>query len=158
MALFLSFLYLSTNTFVILQRIMKKLITSFVSVCMAIIVLMSTMSFTVNVRYCDENIVATTLNSNDDPCSTEDLKALEDCCIPKKDCCQDAEIVFEGYEELRIQISKELKIQKLDPQALLVDAFYPFYEVTFSNNVHYPSYIPPIIIRDRQLIHQVFLI
>jgi len=116
------------------------------------------MSFTVNIRYCDENVVATTLNSNDDPCTTDDLRALEDCCIPKKDCCQDAEIVFEGYEELRVQISKELKIQKLYQQAFLIDVFYPFYKVTFSSNIHYTCYAPPIIIRDRQLIHQVFLI
>jgi len=137
---------------------MKKLITSFVSVCMAIIVLVSTMSFTVNVRYCDENIVATTLNSNDDSCTTDDFSALEDCCVPQKDCCQDAEIVFEGYEELRIQISKELKIQKFYQHALLVDVYYPLYKVAISNNIHYTSYAPPLIIRNKQLIHQVFLI
>ncbi|PCH78421.1 MAG: hypothetical protein COB98_00545 [Flavobacteriaceae bacterium] len=137
---------------------MKKLITYIVSLSMAMIVLVSTMSFTVNIRYCDENVVATTLNSNDDPCSTNDLKTLEDCCIPQKDCCQDTEIVFDGHEELRIQISKEIKIQKALLYALLVDPFYPLYKVALSKHLQYTNYAPPIIIRDRQLIHQVFLI
>jgi len=116
------------------------------------------MSFTVNIRYCDENVIETSLNSNDDPCATDDIRAIEDCCIPKKDCCQDSEIVFEGHEELRIQNSKELKIQKTYLQALLVDTFYPAYKATVKNKVHYTSYAPPLITRDRQLIHQVFLI
>lgn len=125
---------------------------------MALVVLVSTMSFTVNIRYCDENIVATTLNSNNDPCTTDNLDAIENCCIPQKDCCQDAEIVFEGHEELRFQISQELKIQKPFLQVLLVDTFHPTYKVTFSNHSHYTSYVPPIIVKDTQLIHQVFQI
>ncbi|PCI01297.1 MAG: hypothetical protein COB81_07420 [Flavobacteriaceae bacterium] len=125
---------------------------------MAIIVLVSTMSFTVNIRYCDENVIATTLNSIEDSCTTDNLKVLEDCCIPQKDCCQNSEIIFEGHEELRIQISKELKIQKPFLQVLLVDSFYPNYKVTLSNNSHYTSYVPTIIVRDKQLIHQVFQI
>lgn len=137
---------------------MKKLITSIFSVCMTLIVLVSTMSFTVNIRYCDENLIATSLNSNDDHCSTDNLNTLEDCCVPKKDCCQDTQIVIEGHQKFRIQITKELKIQKIYLQALLVDTFCPIYKITSSNHVQYNCYVPPIIITDKQLIHLVFLI
>lgn len=137
---------------------MKKIITTFVSTFLAIVVLLSTMSFTVNIRYCDDNIVATTLNSEHDPCQTDILNELEDCCIPKKDCCQEAEIIFDGQEEIRVQGPQKIKIDSYIYLVFPIEhTFAPEIKNTLDSLV-YSSYSPPFITKDRPILHQVFLI
>ncbi len=137
---------------------MKKIITTFTSIFLAIVVLVSTMSFTVNIRYCDDNLIVSTLNLDNDSCQEITLIDVENCCIPKEDCCQDAEIIFKGQEEIRIIAIQKLKSNSFVPLAMSVKYTFALKTTCTLKSSTYKPQLPPFIRKKQYLFHQLFLI
>ncbi|MEX0360745.1 MAG: hypothetical protein AB3N10_07110, partial [Allomuricauda sp.] len=69
---------------------MKSVFHKILSVLMVIVVFFSTMSFTVDMHYCGDTLVETTIFKKTKGCGMEMQNPLtEGCAITKKNCCDD---------------------------------------------------------------------
>ena len=121
---------------------------------MAIVVLFSTMSFTIHNRYCDDQLIDTTLYLNSDSCESDETNS---CCLISDDCCSQEKIIIYGQDELQTTAVVFLALKK---QYFIEDLpelnFYNF-KIRYQGVLN-EEYSPPILIVDRQSNHQVFLI
>ncbi len=129
------------------------------AVFMAMVVLMSTTSFAVNVHYCGNKLVDWGVFTHAKSCA---MKAMESstsagCAISKKSCCSDDQITVEGQDELKTT-KQELN---LDEQLLIV-AFAHSYLSVFGEEpvrvINMDGYPPPLPVQDFQILYQQFLI
>src|SRR5690606_5378823 len=97
---------------------MKKAIFKITSFLLAILVLFSTVSLTVEKHFCGNFLVDTALFSVADSCgmSVELEQSVKkqyadgmDCSVTKTPCCSDETALIEGQETLRTAVSVELQ-------------------------------------------------
>jgi len=134
---------------------MKEQITKIGAVLMTLIVLISTMSFTINQRYCDGNLVDTTLFSKSDSCK---IVVQSNCCEITEECCDHEQIVIDGQKELPSRVSVEIPIIKQFFVLNSSNLFFEDFNLKSKKDVFYKEYIPPSLIFNKQIIHQVFII
>lgn len=128
---------------------------------MAVVVLFSTMSFTVDMHFCGDHLVDFSFSKNTKTCMMKAVKAPSSpSCSPiemKMHCCSDVALVFEGQEDLKMTMDP----LSFDQQVFLT-AFIGSYGNRFEghdkNIVPFKDYAPPPLIRDIQVLHQLFLI
>ncbi|MEN8775538.1 MAG: hypothetical protein ABF263_05155 [Polaribacter sp.] len=134
---------------------MKKAFTKITSLLLALLVLLSTFSFTVETHYCGDFLMDISFIGHADDCGMEMEKKS---FYKKKNCCKDEVITAKGQDEL--QQFNELKLD-FDKQQF-VTAFLISYQNLFvekvSKNIFYKDFSPPDIPRDYQILHQSFLI
>ena len=125
-----------------------------VSTLMAVMVLLSTMSFTVKKHYCGDFLVSVSLVSD-----VENFDVSENSCasIKKKSCCKDEVHHIEGQDTLHIESSSNLTFEQ--QKALLVFSIsYNFIFFEFKDEKQFSRAImPPELTRDLQVLYQVFL-
>jgi len=134
---------------------MKRQITKIGAVFMTLIVLLSTMSFTIHNRYCSGDLVDTTLFSESESCK---IIVLNNCCEITEDCCNHEEIIIDGQKELPSRITVDLPIIA---QYFILNSsnlFLENYSFKFKKTVFYREYIPPSLVFNKQIAHQVFII
>lgn len=134
---------------------MKQQITKIGAVLMTLIVLLSTMSFTIHKRYCSGDLVDTTLFLESESCK---IVVLNDCCEISEDCCNHEQIIIDGQKELPSRVIVSLPIIK---QFFVINSsnlFLEDYNFQPKKTLFKREYNPPILVFNRQLIHQVFII
>ena len=122
---------------------------------MTLIVLLSTMSFTIHKRYCSGDLVDTTLFLESESCK---IVVLNDCCEISEDCCNHEQIIIDGQKELPSRVIDSLPIIK---QFFVINSsnlFLEDYNFQSKKSLFNREYNPPILVFNRQLIHQVFII
>ena len=126
---------------------------------MAFVVLFSTMSFTISEHYCGEMLVDSALFSKAESCGMEMQKPapLEGCSIQKESCCNNVLVQIEGQSELKTNLS-DLSHEQEVFIALYIDSYLNLFEGLDNNIVPFRYYSPPLLIRDIQLLDEVFLI
>ncbi|TVZ52162.1 hypothetical protein OD90_1327 [Dokdonia sp. Hel_I_53] len=126
---------------------------------MTLLVLVSTMSFSIDKHFCGEHLVDVSIFGNAQPCAMEvALEAKYGSEHSKKsECCSNENIVIEGQDELKVQLDQ------LDTKTITffktftfsyVDLFEEF-ESDFVTNDGYP---PPLITIDYQVLYDQYLI
>lgn len=138
---------------------MKTVITKIASTLLALLVLFSTFSLTVEKHYCGDFLVAISFFGEANNCADE---LEEDDCdspqvIEEKNCCKDEIQNIEGQDDLRNSIEKfNLKKQQL------VAAYLFSYKYIFESSVkeerEYSFYLPPKLIKDLHVLHEVYII
>ncbi len=97
---------------------MTRFLHKIASLFMAVIVLLSTMSFTIEKHYCGDYLVDISILGNLEKC---DMKSEQAAVLKKKDCCSDEILHVEGQDELQKENFNTLPIyQKL----FLTDVFF----------------------------------
>jgi len=134
---------------------MKQLTTKIGAVLMTLIVLLSTMSFTINQRYCDGNLVDTTLFSKSESCK---IVVQSDCCKITEECCDHEQIIIDGQKELPSRIVVETPIVNKYFVVSLQKFQIKNHDFQSENSVFYKKYIPPSLVFNKQIVHQVFII
>jgi len=134
---------------------MKQLTTKIGAVLMTLIVLLSTMSFTINQRYCDGNLVDTTLFLKSDSCK---IIVQSNCCEITEDCCNHEQIVINGQKELPSRIVVETPILNKCFVINSVKLHLEKYDFQSKSRIFYKKYIPPSLVFNKQIVHQVFII
>ena len=79
---------------------------------MAFVVLLTTMSFTVDMHYCGDSLVDFSIFTEAESCGMEKAQPTESCDNPsmtEKDCCTDQQLVKEGNQDLKISFDKLTK-------------------------------------------------
>ncbi len=142
---------------------MKKLFHKTFSFLMALVVLFSTMSFTISSHYCGDNLVDSAIFSKLKTCGMESDnqtdKSLQssDCSITKKNCCSEETEFIKGQDELKISFDKI----SFDQQ-IFVAAFFHAYNHLFINSeevtLSVNDYPPPILVRHIYKLDETYLI
>ncbi|MFY7712160.1 HYC_CC_PP family protein [Tenacibaculum sp. MEBiC07804] len=138
---------------------MKSVISKISSVLMALLVLFSTFSFTIEKHYCGDFLVAISFFGEANNCADE--LEEDDCDSPEvlqeKNCCKNEIQNIEGQDDLRNSLEKF----DLDKQQFLVafvtsfnDLFLPEKQEK-KENIHH---LPPKLIQDLQVLHEVYII
>jgi hypothetical protein len=137
---------------------LKGCFKNIVSFSMALLVLASTMSFTISEHYCGDELVATSLFAKADTCGMEmPMSSSNETSLKTNGCCNDVVQVIEGQDDLKSNFTQlEFK------QQVFLTAFSYVYNNLFEENdnslVPFSHYTPPLIVKDIQVLDAVFLI
>ena len=138
---------------------MKQLIEKIGAVFMAFVVLFSTMSFTISEHYCGEHMVDWALFSKAEACGMEMQKPTStgDCSVQKDNCCSDVVIQIEGQRELKANLS-DLSHEQAVFIAFYIDSYINLFEGLDTHIVPFKYYSPPLLVKDIQVLDEVFII
>ena len=138
---------------------MKEILHKITAYFMALVVLFSTMSFSVDMHFCGDSLVDVSVFSQAKSCG---MDAIIDKDCPetslKKDCCDEELVTFQGEKELQLTSIQDLSV---DQQLFIVSYVYTYvnlFEGLQEREVPYKNYTPPLIVKDIQLLDDVFLI
>lgn len=139
--------------------LMKQTLNRLFSVSMAMLLLASTTSWTVGKHYCMGHLMDVSLFAAAEDCgmamstSSDDNSHITD----QNSCCNDELIVVEGQDDLKISFEET----SLDQQLFFISFAYTYLNL-FNDLVERPvpneQYPPPILVKDIQLLDEVFII
>jgi hypothetical protein len=128
---------------------MKQFIHQILSSLMALLVLASTVSWTVDKHICMGRVMDISLFSHADDCGMDmDME---------KSCCDDESFTVQGQDDLKISLENF----DLDQQIFLVSfvqTYFHLFEIDSEEPSTFSEYNPPPLIRDVQVLDQTFLI
>lgn len=138
---------------------MKEFFHKISSICMALIVLLSTVSFTVDSHYCGDTLVDSSLFGHVETCGMEVEQQLpsSECDISKDDCCSDEQFIVEGQDTIKTSFDNLNKDQQLFVAAFIHSYINLFFESQTDLN-SFRDYTPPLLVKDIQILDQTFLI
>ena len=124
---------------------------------MALLVLISTVSFTVEKHYCGDHLIDVAVFSKVKSCGM-DMVQLPVASIQEKHCCKDELEVIKGQDKLKKASSEDLDFG----QQLFITSFIYSYHTLFEGLpkqiTPHKDYSPPNLITDIQILDQVFII
>lgn len=127
---------------------------------MALVVVFSTMSFTINSHFCGDTLVSTSYFSEAKTCGMEKSQDTntKKCSIAKKNCCKDVTQLIEGQDDLKKSTFDSLSYD----QQLFVATFYYSYinlfEGLHNKVIPFKDYAPPLVVKDIHVLDEVYLI
>ena len=129
------------------------------AILMAIVVLFSTMSFSISEHYCGDHLVDSALFSKAESCGMELEKPSpnKDCFVTKSNCCSDVIKQIEGQNELKFDIST-LTFEQHVFIASFITSYINLFEGLKENIIPFKAYSPPFLVRDIQTLDEVYLI
>lgn len=138
---------------------MKNIFNKISSFSMALLVLLSTLSLTVESHYCGDVLVDSSFFGSVESCGmeVEQEPTSSDCNITKKNCCSDEQLVVNGQNELKISFDK-LTFEQQVFVASIVYSYINLFEGTEESVTSFRDYSPPPLVRDVQVLDQTFLI
>lgn len=136
---------------------MKQAISKIFTIALAFLVLFSTFSFTVEKHYCGDYLVDVSYLGDANGCDTNTLDGCE-TQVKKKKCCKDEVFQIDGQDEIQKSSLEKISFK----QVKLFVAFYASYELMFQEAetkfISFTHYLPPDLIFDIQVLHEVFII
>ena len=133
---------------------MKKAFRKISAFLMATVVLLSTMSFTVSMHYCQGELVDTAIFQKAHSCGMEMNMSDE---MKKKGCCDDKEIYIEGQDELKLPVAD----MNFDQQVFViafVHSYIELFQITEGRKNTFFDYPPPFIVRQIFKLDETYLI
>ena len=130
------------------------------SILMSFVVLFSTMSFSISEHFCGDQLVDTSYFFTADACNMMDMQmpiSSDDCQIEKEDCCSDHTEFIQGSSEVNHLVTS----LNLDQQQFIASFVYTYinlFEGLENNVIPFKNYASPIIVKDIQVLDNVFLI
>ena len=133
------------------------------SVTMALLVLVSTLSVSVGKHYCGDHLVDVAIFAQAEKCGMEvdDMPLAvsgEESMRMAKTCCKDVVDLFEGQDELSVEKTKELNTNQKVFVMVFAAVFSGLNLLELENPASFDHYSPPLVDKDLQVLHQVFII
>lgn len=130
-----------------------------VSVAMALLVLFSTMSFTVDMHFCGDHLVDLAFFDDAKTCGMDTANSLEadTMMAMEMDCCTDLEFVLEGQEDLNISLDN-FSFEHQNFITAFTYTYLNLFEDVSENSIPFRDYSPPPLIRDIVVLDQTFII
>lgn len=136
---------------------MIKIAQKLFSTLMALMLLLSTVSWTVDKHLCMGRVMDVAFFTKADDCGMEAaMVVLEDDTV-KNHCCDDETFVIEGQDDLKLTFNDF----DFNEQLFLVaftKSFTTIFKDSTNSIVSNEYYPPPILIKDRVILHELFLI
>jgi hypothetical protein len=140
---------------------MKAIVFKIASFFMALLVLLSTLSFSVGMHFCGDHLVDFSLFESAEACAMAPEPAATASSCEKlemdMDCCSDVAFVVEGQQELNLSFDPLTFEQQLFFTSFVYTCLSLF-EGPSEYTPHFKDYAPPPLIRDVQILDQTFLI
>lgn len=126
---------------------------------MALVVVFSTMSFTINMHYCGDTLVDTAIFNKAQSCGMDmNMEGTESQHSDMKGkCCSEKQLVVDGQDELQLQIDT-ISFEHIAFVASFVHTYFELFNFENSENPTFKHYTPPRYSFDLQVLNQVFLI
>jgi len=139
--------------------VIKQFIHKVLSVLMALLVLFSTVSFTIDKHYCGSTLVDVAIFHKAKGCGMEmQNSSNKDCSITKKNCCKEEQTVIKGQDELKFSTIEDLNLDQQFFLATFVYTYNNLFEEIKVNVSSYIDYKPPLVIRQIFKIDETYLI
>lgn len=133
---------------------MRQVTQKFGAIMLAFLVLFSTLSFSVDMHFCGRTLVDLELFEKAQGCGM----TLEDGTMSSMGCCSDHQVIVAGQDHLQLPHVFGIAL----PVVYLPSNQIPIGSTSFSGferkAVNYENYIPPPLIQDLLVRHQVFRI
>lgn len=134
----------------------QERIHKFFSIAMALLVLLSTSSFTVEKHFCGDTLIDTAIFSKVDACY--DMEGMALTTPEKKSCCKDEIEIVKGQDALKKAAFEDLHF---DQQFFVTTLYYSYlnlFEGLPEQVIPHKNYSPPNLVTDIQVLDQVFII
>lgn len=134
----------------------KESIHKTFSIAMAFLVLLSTISFTMEKHYCGDTLIDVAIFSKVDSCCDMDATAIT--TVEKKSCCKEEIAVVKGQDNLKKATFDDLCF---DQQVFITTLCYSYLNLFEGFSEHIipnKGYSPPHLVPDIRVLHQVFII
>ncbi len=136
---------------------MKQILHRFFSMGLALLVLFSTVSLTVEKHYCGKVLIDASIFSEARKCGMEKGESSKVVAM-EKSCCKDEIAVVEGQDELKTNGFDDLEFGSKLFISSFIYSFATLYESLPKQIIPHKDYSPPNLIFDIQLLDDVFLI
>lgn len=124
---------------------------------MALLVLFSTISLTVEKHYCGDVLVDVAVFDELQKCGMETAEVALEKKI-KKQCCKDEVQLIKGQDELKVSSFDDLNLEQQLFVATFTISYVNLFEGLPQHIIPHKHYLPPKLTEDRQVLDQVFLI
>lgn len=135
----------------------KQLLHKSFSVLLALTVLFSTVSFTIEKHFCGDVLVDVSIFTEVEKCAME-MFEVEIVEITKKPCCKDTIDVIEGQDELNVKPFDDLDTSLQLFVTTFTYSYINLFEGLPKKIVPHKDYSPPNLVVDIHVLDQVFLI
>jgi hypothetical protein len=137
---------------------MKQVFHKIMSFLMAFVVLLSTMSFTINMHYCGGTLVDTAIFQKAKTCGMEMQKpSTKGCAITKKNCCSDKQMFVDGQDKLQ-QSAYKIPFEQQVFIASFVYTYCNLFEGFDKETTSFQEYKPPLVVRQLYKLDETYLI
>lgn len=136
---------------------MKSIAHKLFSFLMALLVLVSTVSWTVDKHLCMGRVMDIALFHHADSCGMEEAMSVMEGDATDKGCCDDETFTLEGQDDLKLSWD-ELGV---DTQTFLVaftQSYWDLLSLSLGEDIPETIYPPPLLVQDLTVLHEVFLI
>lgn len=127
------------------------------SVLLALLVLVSTVSFTIEKHFCGDVLIDVSVFNEVKKCDMSTSEMAKDT-ITKKACCKDEVKLVKGQDELKVSTFDDLNIQQKLFISSFTFTFINLFEGLDTQIIPHKNYSPPNLVADIQVLDQVFLI
>lgn len=135
----------------------KQVIHKIFSALLALLVLFSTVSFTVEKHYCGGVLIDSAVFTEVQKCGMEAAQP-ESSEATKKGCCKDELEVLKGQDQLKISKFEDFSVEQICVTTSVVYTCINLFESLPKRIIPHKDYSPPNLISDIQVLDQVFLI
>ena len=139
------------------MQTMKKGFQKSVSTVLALLVLVSTFSFTIDRHYCGSFLVDQAIFSKASTCGMDVPSHSGTDLMDKDNCCSNQNISVDGQDELNISFNS----MDFDQQVFITAFTFSFnnlFEGLPEQVIPYKNYNPPLIVKDIPVLNDTFLI
>ena len=131
---------------------MKKALLKIVSAILAILVLFSTFSFTVEKHFCGDFLMDISFIGEVEKCEMDHSKEM------KNNCCKDEVLKVEGQDVLQQQVVKDYDFKTEQFLFVFVHTFINRYQSSVKEKILLEEFSPPDISDNFQVSFQCFII
>ncbi|MDC3133133.1 hypothetical protein OA501_02855 [Flavobacteriaceae bacterium] len=137
---------------------MQKRILDIIAVLMAVVVLLSTMTFTLSTHYCGNVLVDTAIFKAAKDCGMKmESSSINSFAITQESCCLDKQLIVEGQDVIKIVLEAVEINKKTFVSGLSLKATFKI-ERRKSPKFNLRKYIPPSIVKPIHQLDEVYLI
>ena len=136
---------------------MKEFLHKISAVALSLVVMLSTMSFTIDKHYCGETLVEVSYFGKADSCCAKKMKKKEETKKKKKKCCTNELELIESTTFDKEKLTS-LSVQEIQFLVFHVYSYINLFQEVELEKEFYKDFPPPDIVQDIQVLHETFLI
>ncbi|WP_271407068.1 HYC_CC_PP family protein [Tenacibaculum soleae] len=136
---------------------MKQVFTKISTVLLALLVLFSTFSFTIEKHFCGDFLVDISYVGEAKSCN----KGKKDDCATitkKKKCCKDEVHQINGQDDIQKSSSEKISFNQAKFILVFCTSFKLLFQTLDKQSLTHQYYSPPDLVFDIQVLHEVFII
>ncbi|MBT8237987.1 MAG: hypothetical protein HKP38_01140 [Croceitalea sp.] len=124
---------------------------------MAILLLLSTVSWTVDKHLCMGRVMDIALFASAEDCGMKTTMQLRESSDVQNHCCDDESFTLEGQDDLKLSWT-DINLNQQVFIFAFTTSFLNELEPQSSKSISSETYPPPLLVRDKLVLHQKFLI